>query len=288
MRAHRRTFGSFIAIVVSAATVVAGCGGDDGGGTSPATAPLVPEVVCVGNDQEVHFAYANESSAAVVVESGASNRIDGSLTDDEPLVPTVFGIGRVSPAFYAFPAGTPDTLVWTLTGPDGETRTAAADAATPECTDDLTASTFDDPRSPTIELVDVQVDEVGARATARLTDVPDQSVCPPGLQPETAEIHLDDGGGGERTAGPSTERSSEFFLVGDEPPVAQILVAALVVDRCSTDGVVGRTWPGGELAALREPTTFCITAADDGTADVTVVEGLCRLPPTSGSRTRPG
>jgi hypothetical protein len=249
-------------------------------------AALVPEVVCVmGSD--VHFAYDNEGSAPVVVE-GDGNQLSGADDEvDEPYVPTVFAPGRVSPVFVAAAFNVATEVEWALTGPDGTTRTAAPDADTPQCTDDLLEPTTPDPRTPALEMVGITFDSATDEVTVEveLTGVPPTSVCHEAFDPEPAVIELR-----ETLGNVSTEGTTATFSrpVTDYPPIGRVAafeVISAVIDRCSFDGTTFSAWPGGEFDTLLQGQTVCISVAG---AEPEVVDGPCRdrMAPTGGTRNR--
>jgi hypothetical protein len=250
------------------------------------TAALIPEVVCVmGSD--VHFAYDNQGSAPVVVD-GDDNQLSGDDDEyDEPYVPTVFAPGRVSPVFVAAAFNVATEVEWALTGPDGTTRTAAPDADTPECTDDLLEPTTPDPRTPALEVVGITLDPAGDEVTVELelTGVPPTSVCNEAFDPDPAVIELRDGFGDASTEGTTATFTAP---VTDFPPIGRVgdfRVVAAVTDRCSFDGTTFSAWPGGEFDTLLQVQDLCISVAG---AEPEVVEGPCgpRIAPTGGTRNR--
>jgi hypothetical protein len=249
-------------------------------------AALVPEVVCVmGSD--VHFAYDNRGSAPVVVEGGG-NQLSGADDElDEPYVPTVFAPGRVSPVFVAAALNVATEVEWALTGPDGTTRTAAADADTPQCTDDLLEPTTPDPRTPALEVVGITLDSATDEVTVEveLTGVPPTSVCHEAFDPDPAVIELR-----EKFSDASTDGTTATFTrpVTDFPPIGRVgdfQVISAVIDRCSYDGTTFSAWPGGEFDTLLQGQPLCISVA--GT-EPEVVDGPCgpRILPTGGTRNR--
>jgi hypothetical protein len=251
-------------------------------------AALVPEVVCVmGSD--VHFAYDHQGSTPVVID-GAANRLSGAYELDEPFVPTVFAPGQVSPVFVAEAASGDVTEVeWELTGPDGATLTAAPDADTPQCTDDLLEPTTPDPRTPALEVVDITFDPDADEVTVEveLTGVPPTSVCHEEFDSEPAVIELR-----EQASGVSTDGTTATFTlpVTEYPPVGRVAdfqIISAVIDRCSFDGTTFSAWPGGEFDTLAAGQPLCISVTG---SEPEVVDEPCRdeLPKTGGSRIRSG
>lgn len=248
-------------------------------------AALVPEVVCaMGSD--VHFAYDNQGSAPIVVD-GEGNQLSGADELDEPYVPTVFAPGRVSPVFVAAAASEVTEIEWALTGPDGTTLTAAPDADTPECTDDLLEPTTPDPRTPALEVVGITLDSATDEVTVEveLTGVPPTSVCHAAFDADPALIELRD-----KFSDASTEGTTATFTkpVTEFPPIGRVAdfeIISAVTDRCSFDGTTFSAWPGGEFDTLLAGQAVCISVAG---AEPEVVDGPCgpRIAPTGGTRNR--
>lgn len=280
-----------VLIVCCAVALLAmGCGDDDGGqatnpGDASGGAALVPEVVCVDNNSHVHFAYDNQGSTVVVLEAG-STRLSGTDESDEPFAPTVFAPGRVSPAFRAYPAGDPAAVVWELTGPDGTTRSTAADDDTPACTDELLTPTTPDPRSPALGIVSISLDSDTDEVTVEveLTGVPPESLCNPAFDAEPTDIRLEDHSGNTLADGTTvtlTEPVVDYQSIGR---AAGFNVAARVVDRCDFEGTSFNSWPAGEFATLLDGPRLCISVV--GTEPEAVDASCSDLAPTGGARTR--
>jgi hypothetical protein len=145
----------------------------------------VPEVRCRETSGRIWFAYSNGADHAVAVDATASV-VAGGDPDDSPLAPTVFAPGRVSPAFFAITSQTDANVTWQVTGPDGQSRTATADAATRDC-----GETSPGPNQPGLRAPDlafsyvIQPGTAGAPDSAVVTvslvgDV-GTSACAPGL-----------------------------------------------------------------------------------------------------------
>jgi len=265
-----------------------------------APAPITPEVVCVRFDGAVFFAYANDADTPVVLDDDSSV-LAGARADDEPYVPTVFAAGRVSPAFYAYPGDATTAPTWTVTGPDAESRTATPHADTPECTVELVTPTVADPRTPVLEVTSAAVSPDGGTITidVTLTGVPEPSVCSDDLTAEPAEITMDDGDGGGTVEGTTSTWTLPVATGPDGTPGGVLFpVAALVVDRCSTDGATQSSWPTGTVGDvprgafedLRNGLSTCVRLVDgEATASPFSPTERCGGPPlTGGARTRPG
>jgi hypothetical protein len=278
--------------------------------TAPAVAPITPEVLCVDpmwND--VAFAYVNDADVAVVLEDAASSVSDGEEAD-LAFVPIVFAPGRVSPAFWITPAVDDGVTfpAWTVTGPDGVARTAAADDATPTCTDELLVSTTPDSRQPKFEFRDAVVSADGSFVTfvSDLAGVPATSVCPAGLEPQPVSVVIDDGDGQS-----SVDGVTATWVVELAPGSTGVVraryqsVAALVLDQCSADGATQQVWPGGAFDAIYVGVGVCLNELD-GVITYFSVDGVATpiggtessgsaeqvdpsyCPPfTGGARTRP-
>jgi hypothetical protein len=224
-----------------------------------------------------------------VVVDGEGNQLSGADDEfDEPYVPTVFAPGRVSPVFVAAAFSEATEVEWALTGPDGTTRTAAPDADTPECTDDLLEPTTPDPRTPALEVVGITFDSAADEVTVEveLTGVPPTSVCHEAFVPDPALIELSDKFGDASTEGTTatfTKPVTEFPPIGR---VASFDIISAVIDRCSFDGTTFSAWPGGEFDTLLVAgQSVCISVAG---AEPEIVDGPCgALPPaTGGTRNR--
>lgn len=260
----------------------------------PATdhaAAITPELLCVDNDGWAFFAYDNDADEPVIIELGSDNELTGAVDDDEPFVTFLFAPGRVSPAFRAF--GVDGAApVWSVTSPDGETRTAGTDDAVP-CTPELLSPTVPDDRVPGFEVSAPRLlaDGVTVEFDVTLVGVPETSVCHPAFDPEPARIRIDDGVGGDVSEGTSGTRSGPLFealSAKDGARTANVVIAALVVDRCTYDGVTAESWPSGLFMQLEYGYAACVVERPDG-FDVEADRFGCPLiPPTGGTRGRLG
>ncbi len=101
-------------------------------GISPPTSPVKPILECVedlgGGNYKAHFGYLNENSQEVTINIGSDNKF--TPTPEDRGQPITFNVGRTN--YYPDSAFTIDfdgsNLVWTLKGPDGNTRTSTASA----------------------------------------------------------------------------------------------------------------------------------------------------------------
>jgi hypothetical protein len=245
----------------------------------------VPEAVCFdpfSDERDVAFAYTNEATSAIVLEAAASVST-GSDPADAPLLPRVFAPGRVSPAVWLSSADS-QFPSWSITGPDGVTRTATAGADTPECTPALLARTTPDPRQPTVTLQEATPSADGAAfaVTFTVTGV-DTSVCPEGLQPEPVQIVWTDGETSQD--GGNTFVTTVTRAAGN---ISYASVRVAVFDQCSSGGVTQPSWPGGPFDELYA-SGWCL---DERSGDlITRVRGddpeCPDLPLTGGSKIRP-
>jgi hypothetical protein len=174
---------------------------------------------------------------------------------------------------------------WTVTGPDGVSRTAAADADTPRCTDDLLAPTTGDDRTP--EMVASEPEPSGAdtvEVTFSVAGVPETSVCPAGLEAEPVSLTWDDG-----STGSELTRTATFgvFTTVDGLDAAATAAGLTVLDVCEFEGTTQRIWPGRAFESLYVGASVC--AARQGERTVTVAtEAQCPgVAPTGGGRSRP-
>ncbi len=300
-----------IVVVGCLSLLAVGCGDDDEtSATTPATTPattaespppsapgstaaaLVPEVICMGSDGEVYFAYDNESGDVVVVPGGDANSLTAGTVDDNPLLTTLFAPGRVDPAFWAFPAGA-DPLVWTLVGPDGVERTATNDSLG-ACPPGYPGELVDDPRTPALEIVrqKLSADGTSVEVQLELVGVPETSVCNPAFESEPVLVSI-----GDATSLPTAYEPTATVVAGpfeDAPSGGQyapIRVYPLVVDQCSSEGVTVQSWSAADemrrLTIVPTAPTYCARVDDSGTLTVTMYDACEGLPGTGGSSIRP-
>jgi hypothetical protein len=265
--------------------------------------PLVPEVLCVtGLDREaltgdVYFSVDNQSSDPVVVADPARNVLAGAMNaaagGDNPLVPTVFGVGRTSPAFLAV-AGS-DSVSWSLTGPDGVTRTATATLDSPFCDVGSTDSSIGDDRQYSLTY------EIISWTGTPPTDV---TILIAPTDPSTTMSRC--GAGLEALPSRTGLLVNGEILPIDEPlplPVytsfpsigeriqTRVPVEYIVVDRCAYDGVESRQWPMGDVPAdfgygQLVGLSFCAVLDGDEVLQAPFDDCIWVLP-TGGSRVRP-
>lgn len=266
-----------------------------------AGAAIVPSVVCIDMDsltREVAFAYVNEGDAVVL--GADDSTVENGEEADLFLVPTVFAPGTVSPAFFVSPTDMNEVTLpaWTVVGPDGETRTAQADASTPECTDELLASTTPDDRQPafTFSSPVLTADGTGVEFTSELVGVPELSVCPEGLTAEPVLIVTDNGAdpsmeGYMSFDGPVGEWTRPFLPDTGGGPTNEAVagVAATVFDQCSFDGTTQIIWPGGAFEEIYDGVLVCVP---ESTSELVLStdedDPSCSgIPGTGGGRTRP-
>ena len=256
--------------------------------TEPATPPaivagaLIPEVLCIVDqglgllDADVYFAVDNQSDSPVALAEPTANVLTGAQSGadggDSPLVPTVFGLGRTSPAFLA--VGMDDTVSWSLTGPDGETRTATATAESPVCTEELLTPSVVDDRDFSLAFTVTPLSGTEPPTTvtvaAVLTGLSATSVCGVGLDALPVQTGLFVSGRFQSVDEPIT-----LELAPPTDPalttvrgLASASVEPVVVDICAYNGQVSRQWPLG--AAFADNGVAGLTAklcvAYDGTS----------------------
>jgi hypothetical protein len=277
---------------------LAATGGEDE--EAAATPVLTPIALCVEGGATTYFAYENSGDEPIAVDLGPDNEfVVTERFDDDPLVPTVFAPGYVSPAFAS-----EDAERWTITGPDGLTTTAfAADA--PVCTDRLLRPTTPDERNPAIAIAWTPVrdgsDELtGVEVTASIVGVPAASVCPPGLEPEDVLVGFlptaRGGGGPGRELSETVPFERGTLASGEVRLAAGVSYEAIIVDRCSGGGAVTQSWRAADLGFGPEA-TFCFRAAlpsplvavqdlERSAASCAPDPDLPPLPPTGGGRIR--
>ncbi len=254
-----------------------------------ATGALIPEAICIDNRSfGTYFGYDNRSDVVVVVPDGPDNRLLGAHEEDEPFRPTVFAPGRVSPAFLAYPSETdPDaTVVWEVTGPDGETRSATADGSTPMCDAALLEPTTPDPRTPELRVVAITLNEARDEATVEveLTGVPEVSVCHAAFDAEPATIRIETmdeiAGTTDPFVGTSATFTTPVVVYRNGGPGALVIPHVVVIDRCSSGGTVFGTWPAGTFNDLVNGTRICYSIPESG--DPEEWEGGCTDVPATG------
>ena len=229
--------------------------------TAESTAPTVsdvelpvvtPDYVCTTDNESgflQFFGYTNDGIDPVVVESGNDNNLSGGNPDDNPLVPVVFAPGEVFPAFWTVTYFDDPLPMWSLTGPDGTTRVASPEPEV-ECDEEAFSRIEADPRVPVIDVSFERVDDTSVAITAQVIDLPELSVCPPGLQPERVQVRLETSSGllqeGEFEF--STEEVSNLVQVDvellqvDKTSRAFAAFSALITDVCSFDEVETSSW----------------------------------------------
>ena len=265
-----RGLGALSGVTTTVGTVTTAAPGGAVGTSAPAgtAGPALPA------ETLVYFAYRNAAGAPVAVPLGEGNRLDGGAADDDPLLPTVFASGRVSPAFVAIVAADGAVPTWTLRGTDGVVRTAAPTAATPGCGDQLAATT-PDTRAPRVAVtfgpaVVGTPAEPKVAVIVRLDGLPAASVCPPGLTalpPLVKYLVLD------RPVTTDADGAARVELpVGPLPfrPTAvngvRVRVDAFVADRCEGAGAVTRSWATSPSIDILAGTLAATCAVVEGTA----------------------
>jgi hypothetical protein len=274
-----------------AATTSAAPAAPETTGSAPAVdappAPLTPEAVCVGNYGEVYFGYDNASAEPVIIAEGDANQLSGVNVDDNPLLTTLFAPGKVDVAFWAYPdLDSESDVVWTLTGPDGVERTASGGFTTEPCAADFLADADD--RSPAVEAVGqtIAADGESADVELRLTGVDETSVCNEAFDAEPLFASIGDGTALPTAFEPeATVTVGPFFEDGAGGQRAEATVYALIVDRCSYEGVTAEAWPLAPGAnELTYGTVICARLDDAGALTVEVKVSFCGLPPTTGGQ----
>jgi hypothetical protein len=97
------------------------------------TAAVRPVLECVRNNRNgtytAYFGYLNENPAPVTITVGTNNKFTPNPQNRGQ--PTVFQPGRIQNAFSVVFNG--NNLVWTLKGPDGQSRTSTASRNSAPC-----------------------------------------------------------------------------------------------------------------------------------------------------------
>ncbi len=273
--------------------------------------PIIPEVLCVGQtnggtnrlsaETSVYFAYSNAGSSAAVVDAGPDNELTNGYPGDEPLVPTVFAPGRVSPAFSSYVQEDGTVPSWTLRGPDGAMRSTKISKDTPECTEALLTPTLTDPRrldlafsyhpSPEfsfpVKKIDLTITVIGAGQ---------KSLCAEGLEPEAPVVWFENSESGT-TPGATfnqtlTVKDAVNATTGEPSLVASTSVAAHLVDICGAQDSTSESWPdSGTVAPIEDGVQVCIRLVDNKLSlELRPVNSGCEdvlaLPATGGVKTR--
>lgn len=262
-------------------------------GATPAVGAIIPEAECYSdNDGGIYFGYTNDNPMPVVIPANDGNHLSGDNPDDNPMLTTLFAPGHVAHAFWAY-FGSNDPLEWSLTGPDGVTRTASVSSLDefPVCESVIT--TPGDSRQPVLDGTGTLSDDgLSVTFDVTLTGVPTTSVCNSAFQAEPALVGLGDGSA--LPTGYETTRTTTVALhepAGAPTNVAMLAalpVVALVVDQCSYDGTTVTSWPASTaVSTLSFVTYFCAFLDDQGTL-TTGQATYCEGPPqTGGSPARP-
>ncbi len=269
------------------------------------SAAVVPELLCTTGvpsadeipPPDVYFAVDNQGTTPIVIDDPSRSFLTGASSDDNPLVPTIFAPGRRSPAFLA--VSDADSVSWTIIGPDGQSRTATADAThAPECTDELLGPTVPDPRTPKIEYALVPPADPAATptqvaVTAQVTGVPASSVCPAGLEPLAPVIWLTVGGD-PVTALPAVitldlTTHQESFAPA-QVTTGQASLNYYLVDRCGFGTANSESWPMGaafgSMGFDGTDETLCVELIDGQPVIDPAAQHCFHLPLTGGQRIR--
>ena len=271
-------------------------------------ASITPEVLCVtlddtsdpdpANASRVYFGYTSSGTTPVAIAAGADNALAGDDTADAALLPTVFVPGHISPAFWAVPAGNDDQSIpsWTLKGPDGKSVTVTATSSTPQCTDEL-LNIGNDIRTPDVAFSYKALPENATPTEVDLfvavIGVPDVSLCAAGFTPLPPIVWTEDGGGESQVVGSTLHRKVQLFQVSGAGTAetqlsGQTSVSVGVVDACSANGTVSKSWPLGQsFERLRDGILVCFSSAQGRVAMTLQDEpGSCGLPLTGGVKIR--
>jgi hypothetical protein len=304
--------------VVALALVVAACGGDDDAVTgptgttavtsAPTTAPaagapagtVTPVVVCVDAQRgAAYFGYTNDGPAPVRIAVGDANRV--TLPDGTQLTaqqPDVFAPGEQGVVFWTELLDPASPPTWSLTGADGTTRTAVADASATACPDGQPPLDPPDERVGRV-VGTVEVDGDSPGITITVEGIPDASRCSAGASwtSDRAAVSVEAvGGNAEAQEGddpsvahltvqdPSLAASPGFDVAG----FASIFVWVDVEDHCTdAAGVTSQAWGASE--SLRDLSQvgvrLCFGAIDDGYGEVDCAEGPT-IGATGGVRSR--
>jgi hypothetical protein len=256
---------------------------------------VTPEVICADSRGALFFGYTNSSDLPARID-GTNNALTGS-TEDLALAPTLFGLGHVTPAFWAYGDDAGNDPTWTLIGPDGTSRTAARTDATPDCPD-TQPKADGDARTPDLLFAyalprDLVGDPTSVHLTAEMVGADGPSACPGGLtaQPGKLFVQREDE---PAIAGTRLELDLPFTPFTDPVSkhtylLAETGIEGIVVDTCTAGDASTKSWPLGEdFERLREGVMVCIRY-DDFRTTMEVVDqpyNCAGLPLTDGVRIR--
>lgn len=257
-----------------------------------AVGAITPVAECYGvRDFAIHFGYVNDNATPVVIPANDGNQVSGADPADNPMATTLFAPGPVSHAFWTYAAGD-DPVVWSLTGPDGVTRTASGTVETlPQCENPIAPA--GDTRQPEVSATaQLSADSTEVTFDVTLAGVPTTSVCTGGLTPEPALVGLGDG-----SALPTGYDTSASVTLPLRDPVlqdvaytkiAELVIYAYVVDQCSFAGTTVSSWPAAEqMARLAFGSVFCAELGDDGSITTRKADASCEFSFTGGTPIRP-
>ena len=306
---------------IGLALALLGCASDDGDEPAAATmtteAPVVgtatPEVVCVTTESGqglAYFGYTNDGDVPIALPVGAANEVtgpDGRIRTTSQ--PEVLAPGSQGVVFWVpIEEGGAETATWTLTGADGEARSATATLEasdeSPACPGGVAPLEPADDRAPElVASIEVERDAAGAVVEATvevaLEGVGAASRCPAGdhgwiadapdvqLIPEGAlNAFADDEPPHATLSLTIAEPQSPIDDVQSVLGYSSINVVVDVEDRCHDEhGALVTAWaPSVGLQDLSLAThRLCFGTVDgdgDGQQDVEVVD--CSLGPGLG------
>lgn len=243
-------------------------------------------------DSGLYFGYRNDNTTPVVIPEGDANRLSGNDSFDNPMLTTLFAPGEVTHAFWTYDDGDGGPVEWSLTGPDGVTRTAStASESLPACENPITVA--GDTRQPVVDATaELSADGTEVTFDVTLTGVPATSVCNGAFTAEPALVGLGDGSalptGYETTATVTLPLRDPILQDVTYTKIAELVTYGLVVDRCSYDGTTVTSWPAPTpIFSLAFGSVFCAELGDDGTLTTFETAASCELSFTGGSPSRP-
>lgn len=268
--------------------------------TAARSGPAITPVAFCSDGERTYFGYTNDSDAPVVIPAGTANRVFDADTEVPVRLPTVFAPGQVGPVFWANESAVPPT--WSVTSPDGTTRTARLVPGLPFCTETEETINIPDDRSPKLEVTfsalptgSTNPDRLTVTYTA--TGIPELSVCPTGLTPLPPTVGTDDAFESPFVDGRVYTETIDFVprfvpqFESVEVHRAGTARALLVFDNCAFGSTVSTTWamtPAFERA--RRGGAYCFEDVA-GVVTLTRDDFFCelapiRLPATGGVRKR--